>query len=222
MMGGLTMIVAAGVAVQLAHQPARSDAVLVTAVFDGDTVDIATIGHVRLLGIDAPEVTHGLDTAAPFAREARERLSGLVLRRYVRLEFDGVRDDVYGRRLAYLLTEDGTLINALLLREGLARISTRVGLSRLDELRRAEAEAQTLRRGMWGTPPLITPSEEYAGPLATGAKKRTTAKAPAPSRSRPVRTPRSKTARRKKSARAARVNHLEGRCPTRSISTSSV
>jgi endonuclease YncB( thermonuclease family) len=222
MMGGLTMIVAAGVAVQLSHQPARSDAVLVTAVFDGDTVDIATVGHVRLLGIDAPEVTHGLDTAAPFAREARERLSGLVLRRYVRLEFDGVRDDVYGRRLAYLLTEDGTLINALLLREGLARISTRVGLSRLDELRRAEAEAQTLRRGMWGAPPLITPSEEYAGQLVTGGKKRTTAKAPATPRSRPVRTPRSKTARRKKNARAAWVNHLEERCPTRSISTSSV
>jgi endonuclease YncB( thermonuclease family) len=178
------------VALQLSQAPTRSAAVLVTAVFDGDTIDVATIGHVRLLGIDAPEVTHGLDTAAPFAREARERLADLVLRRYIRLEFEGVRDDVYGRRLAYLLTEDGTFINAVLLREGLARISTRLPLSRLDQLRRAEAEAQAFRRGMWGAPPQIPPSPEY------GARKLTRAKGRTPPRARPAKPRAAKTPRK--------------------------
>jgi endonuclease YncB( thermonuclease family) len=42
----------------------RTDPVLVRAVFDGDTIDVATIGRVRLLGIDAPEIGRGFDTAA--------------------------------------------------------------------------------------------------------------------------------------------------------------
>jgi endonuclease YncB( thermonuclease family) len=170
-----SFILAAVAAIQISPPPMRSGPVLVTAVFDGDTIDVATIGHVRLLGIDAPEISHGLDTAAPFAREARQRLADLVLRRYVRLEFDGARNDVYGRRLAYLLTEDGTLINAVLLREGLARISARTLLSRLDELRRAEAQAQDFRRGMWGLPPQM-PSQEYAGRPRSSGAARTAAK----------------------------------------------
>ena len=137
-----------------------SDPVLVRAVFDGDTIDVASIGRVRLLGIDAPEVGHGLDTAAPFGKEARERLVALVLHRWVRLERDGVSHDVYDRRLAYVLREDGVFVNAALVRDGLARVSARVPLARLAELKRAEGEAQTFRRGMWGATPQI-PSTSY-------------------------------------------------------------
>jgi len=132
----------------------------VKAVFDGDTVDVAAVGHVRLLGIDAPEIGPGFDTPAPFGREARERLSGLVLHRWIRLEYEGPREDVYGRRLAYLLLDDGTVINTVLVREGLARISARLPLTRLDELRRAEAEAQAFHRGMWGATPQVS-SQDY-------------------------------------------------------------
>ncbi|HJZ70524.1 MAG TPA: thermonuclease family protein [Vicinamibacterales bacterium] len=140
----------------------RSDPLLVRAVVDGDTIDVATIGRVRLLGIDAPEIGRGYDTDAPFAREARARLTSLILRRWVRLEQDGAPFDVYDRRLAYVVTEDGVFVNALLVREGLARVSARAPLSRLAELQRAEAEAQAFRRGMWGgAPPIPTPS--YTG-----------------------------------------------------------
>ena len=64
--------------------PHRLDPVLVRSVLDGDTIDVATVGRVRLLGIDAPELAHGHGTAAPFAYEAREKLASLVLRRWVR------------------------------------------------------------------------------------------------------------------------------------------
>src|SRR4051812_45107727 len=133
----------------------RSDAVLVRRVVDGDTIDVATIGRVRLLGIDAPEIGRGYDTSAPFGREARQRLTSLVLHRWVRLEQEGQRLDAYNRHLAYVLTEDGQFVNALLVRDGLARVSARVPLTRLAELKRAEADAQAFRRGMWGSAPQI-------------------------------------------------------------------
>src|SRR2546427_6456238 len=48
---------------------------LFRSVIDGGTIDVATIGRVRLLGVEVPR------TSEPFAREARERLTALVLRR---------------------------------------------------------------------------------------------------------------------------------------------
>ena len=136
----------------------RSAPVLVRAVLDGDTVDVAAVGRVRLLGIDAPEVGRGFDTAAPFGREARDKLTSLVLHRWVRLEGDGPSLDAYSRRLAYVLREDGLFVNAAMVREGLARVSARLPLLRLDELKRAEAEAQAFRRGMWGATPQVPPA----------------------------------------------------------------
>ena len=133
----------------------QSAPVLVKAVIDGDTIDVATVGRVRLLGIDAPEVGHRFDSAAPFGREARERLTSLVLNRWVRLEQEGVAIDTYNRHLAYVITGDNQFINAVLVREGLARVSARLPLTRLAELRHAESEAQSARRGMWGSAPQI-------------------------------------------------------------------
>jgi micrococcal nuclease len=138
----------------------RSESVLVRAVLDGDTIDVAQYGRVRLLGIDAPETGREFDTSAPFGHEARERLAALVLHHWVRLEFEGPRLDVYNRHLAYVMREDGIFVNATLVRDGLARVSARTPLVRLDELKRAEAEAQRLRRGMWGATPRI-PATRY-------------------------------------------------------------
>src|SRR4051812_41165031 len=124
----------------------RSEAVLVRRVVDGDTIDVATIGRVRLLGIDAPEIGRGFDTSAPFAREARTRLAAIVLHRWIRLEQDGVPLDTYNRHLAYVLTEDGVFVNAVLVREGLARVTARLPLSRLLQLPRGESQAPAFSR----------------------------------------------------------------------------
>jgi micrococcal nuclease len=141
----------AAVVIAPSFQPVtRSEPVLVRAVPDGETIDVAAVGRVRLLGITAPRVGRGQDPPASFGREARDRLSALVLRRYLRLEYEAPRGDGGSRRAAYVLLEDGTFVNAVLVREGLARVSARVPLTRLDELRRAETEAKTLRRGLWG------------------------------------------------------------------------
>jgi micrococcal nuclease len=172
----------------LSSRITRSDPVLVRAVVDGDTIDVATVGRVRLLGIDAPEIGRGFDTAAPFAREARTRLTSLILHRWVRLEQEGAPVDVYDRRLAYVMTEDGSFINAVLVREGLARVTARVPLSRLSELQRAEAEAQAFRRGMWGAAPQI-PMPSYTG--RSKARRSPTSRSKTSSKKR--RRPRKKT-----------------------------
>ena len=130
----------------------RSDPVLVRYVIDGDTIDVAMVGRVRLLGIDAPEMGRGFDTAAPFGRQARDRLAMLVLHRWVRLEREGSRLDAYGRHLAYVVREDGVFVNAVLVSEGLARISAHVPLS-------AMAMIVTLALPMWSAqmPPTTQP-----------------------------------------------------------------
>ena len=164
----------------------RSELVLVKSVIDGDTISVTTFGRVRLLGIDAPETSHGLDTSAPFGNEARDKLARLILNRWIRLESEGPTLDIYNRRLAYAVTEDGQCINTVLVREGLARVSAREPLARLDELKRAEVEAQRFRRGMWGSTPPI-PSPGY------------TPRSGAPRSSAPKPTQPKKGARKKKS-----------------------
>src|SRR5262249_31042226 len=109
-MQNLITVVAAGAAAIAALTPPeikRSEPVLVRAVIDGDTIDVATYGRVRLLGIDAPEIGRGFDTVAPFGREARDRLTRLVLHRWIRLEQEEPTRDLYNRHLAYVMTETG-------------------------------------------------------------------------------------------------------------------
>jgi micrococcal nuclease len=162
----------------------QSAPLLVRSVIDGNTIDVATVGRVRLIGIDAPEIGHGLASSAPFGREARERLTTLVWHRWVRLEREGLAGDVSNRHLAYVITGDGQFVNAVLVREGLARVSARHPLTRLAELQRAEAEAQSTRRGMWGHAPTNPPagytprSRATRAPAARSKKPKTRKKKP--------------------------------------------
>ncbi len=149
-----TAIVAAAAIVQLSPTAklVRSDPVLVRAVVDGDTVVVAGVGRVRLLGVRAPELGRRYDSGEPFAQEARDRLTSIVLNRWVRLERETMRNpDTH--HAAYVLTEDGVFVNALLAREGLVRVTAHARLARLAELQQAESDARAFRRGMWGAAP---------------------------------------------------------------------
>src|SRR5262249_7756709 len=127
----------------IAISQARADYVLVRSVSGANTIVVSNAGRVRLLGID---------TTAAFDRQARDRLAGLVLNRWVRLEHDDADGGRAARRSVYVVTGDGTFVNAVLVREGLARVSARAAhtaAARLAELQRAEAEAQAFHRGLW-------------------------------------------------------------------------
>ena len=122
------------------------EVVAVRGVVDGNTVDVTNYGRVRLAGVHAPRLgRRGVDSE-PFADEARRRLEGLVASRFVRLEFPQA-----AHSSAYVLLEDGTLVNAALVADGLARVSGRPAGRRGEELLRAQSRAQAARLGIWGS-----------------------------------------------------------------------
>jgi endonuclease YncB( thermonuclease family) len=135
------LLVAAVAATQTSGSLQRSDPVLVRRVIDGATIEVAAFGRVRLLGL-----------TAPFGRAARDRLESLVLRHWVRLEYDAPAIATSRRHVAYVIREDGVFVNAAIVRDGLARVSTRTAFTRHQELQRAERDARALRLGMWAQP----------------------------------------------------------------------
>lgn len=84
----------------------------VTSVYDGDTFWIKAGDRVRLLGAGAPEEGRCL------ADKAKEKLEELVSGRVVKLTEE--KRDEWGRRMG-LVYVDGILVNAEMLRLGLAR-----------------------------------------------------------------------------------------------------
>ncbi len=123
---------------------------LVLHVGDGDTVNIENHLKVRLLGIDAPELEKEGRPADFLAHKAKAELSKLVKGRRVRLEYDQLRYDQYGRLLAYLFLPDGAMVNAELVRQGLAKVYIFPPNTRFQEpLMAAQRQAIEARRGIW-------------------------------------------------------------------------
>ena len=122
----------------------------VVQVVDGDTVVLADGIKVRVLGIDAPEMERNGRPADFLAHKAKAALAELTLDRTVSLSYDRLRYDHYGRLLAYLWLPDRTLVNAELVRRGLARVYfIAPNLSYQDDLLMAQQEAIEARRGIW-------------------------------------------------------------------------
>ncbi len=118
-------------------------------VVDGDTLELDGRERVRLIGVDAPERASAGSPAAAFAEESTAFAARLVSGQRVRLEFESNRRDAYGRTLAYVFLEDGTLLNLEIVRSGHARAYTRFPFERSAEFRAAEREARAGRRGLW-------------------------------------------------------------------------
>jgi micrococcal nuclease len=125
-------------------------AALVVRVIDGDTLVLAGGARVRLLGIDAPEMERDGHPADFLAHKAKAVLTALTLKRWIGLEYDRLRYDHYGRLLAYLVLPDHTLVNAALVRQGLARVYIIApNLGHREDLLAAQREAIEARRGIW-------------------------------------------------------------------------
>jgi len=131
--------------------PARAR---VHSVSDGDTIVLEGGQRVRYLGIDAPEVTHEGTPGGPLGDEAARYNRELVSGRSVMLEFEREREDDYGRLLAYVFLEDGTLVNREMVRRGLAYLCAKQRPLRYwDRLLDAQRQAMKERRGLWSLPP---------------------------------------------------------------------
>jgi endonuclease YncB( thermonuclease family) len=152
--------------------PASAWAQRVTKVPNGDTLVVEGVGTIHLLGIkraDEPAVRMGPSgprpqprsdpgTPAPAAvsgrinlsrdRPSRDLLRKLALGRTVRIEYDPLVGRS-GDRRAYLFLDDGTLLNAELLKAGRARVDASRQFVREQDFKRLEAEAQSAAVGIW-------------------------------------------------------------------------
>lgn len=101
---------------------------LCTRVVDGDTIVVDMDGKqekVRLIGVDTPETVHPEKPVEYFGKEASEFTKRMAEGKKVRLEYDWQDRDKYGRVLAYVYLEDGTFLNAEIVRQGFGFAYTR-------------------------------------------------------------------------------------------------
>jgi micrococcal nuclease len=166
-MGGLRTVIAVFV---IAFAPTAVWAQRVTSVPDGDTLVVNGVGKVRLLGIksadqSAVELGPTGPTAEPrreppttpaisgsihltHGRPSRDLLRKLALGQTVHIEYDSLVGS-NGDRAAYVFLDDGTLLNAEMLKTGRARVDATRQFVRETEFKRLEAEAQSAAIGIW-------------------------------------------------------------------------
>jgi len=142
-------------------EPSRPpQAALVVRIVDGDTLMLAGGIKVRVLGIDAPEMEQDGRPADFLAHQAKATLADFTLNKTIALEYDRLRYDQYGRLLAYLFLPDHTLVNAELVRRGLARVYFIAPNLRYQKvLLTAQQEAIEAQRGVWRQ--LLQPDEPF-------------------------------------------------------------
>lgn len=138
---------------------------LVKKVIDGDTIELSNGKKVRYIGVDAPETRRKVNGRWVFDPEdhavsAKEYNDALVYGTHVKLEFDEVRYDKYGRWLAYVYTDNGLMANAELVKQGLSSTYTfppNVKYRKL--LLEAQLDARKNKRGFWNTLKTISPGQ---------------------------------------------------------------
>ena len=131
----------------------------VTRVVDGDTFwidDGSAKGlKIRLIGVDAPEPrNNGKKMKGYFGTESSDYLTRLIGGKKVRLEYDVGRFDQYGRTLAYVYLEDGTFVNADLVKNGYATVmTTPPNVKYADTFVELAARARKHKKGLWKESP---------------------------------------------------------------------
>lgn len=141
---------------------AESREATVSEVLDGDTVVVpaedGTEEHVRMLGVDADEIAHNAsETAECWGDEAFAWTKALLSGQTIRLDYDEVCEDKYGRTLAYVwLPGMGDNGEDLLVNESIIRQGQAVVYEDFDNIRwapilyNAQDYAESYSLGLWG------------------------------------------------------------------------
>lgn len=128
----------------------------VSGYVDGETFKIdAGAGHatIRLLYIDTPESKKEDMPVEPYGPEAAELTSQLLQDSgEVRLTFDKEMKDRFNRTLAVVELRDGTILNELLLQEGLAKVLIIEPNTKMENVyKQLEQEAKQNKLGIWSS-----------------------------------------------------------------------
>jgi micrococcal nuclease len=130
-------------------------------IYDGDTIEVAGIGTVRLLGIDAPEYKAsqrdryyqrwGIEpsTLRRIHEEGKTFLIETLKGEVVVLETEAGKRDRYNRLLAFVYLPDGRLLNQLLLEQGFAVVYRRFDFKLKSDFLKTEELSRNNRQGLW-------------------------------------------------------------------------
>ena len=131
---------------------AQAGPLKVFRVTDGDTITVRD-GRIektiRLVGIDAPEISHKKrEPSQPYAQAATKYLAGLVLNKTVEIKDYG--QDRYGRTLGVVFL-GGKNVNLEMVKAGYAEVYRGTPASGFDTAPywKAEEEARAAKKGMW-------------------------------------------------------------------------
>jgi micrococcal nuclease len=148
---------------------------VVERVSDGDTLKVKDSQgnefNVRFACVDAPEIPHSKKereskTASDrnqfaWGAKAQERLQQLVQQAGDRVKLTVTDSDRYGRKVAEVRLPNGTFVQEVLVREGLALVY-RPYLNKCpsrDIIQQAEAQAKQQQRGVWSDAKFVKPWE---------------------------------------------------------------
>ena len=127
----------------------------VVRVVDGDTIIVRIEDNdvtVRLIGMDTPEVVDPRKPVECFGKQASDKAKATLSSMQVHLATDSSQDtyDKYGRLLAYVYLEDGTLFNKMMIADGYAHEYTYDIPYRFQtDFKLAEKDARMHERGLW-------------------------------------------------------------------------
>jgi len=148
-LGPLLLVVLLLAGCEADEQPSGRRTAVVERVTDGDTIRLAGLGRVRLIGIDTPEVYGGSQCYGQQASAFAKR----VLRpgRAVRYRLGIEERDRYGRLLAYVWLRDGRMLNLLLAERGYATpLTIPPNVDYADRFVAAARRARRAGLGLWG------------------------------------------------------------------------
>lgn len=124
----------------------------VSRVVDGDTIEVKLDGKaykLRYIGVDTPETVDPNRPVGCFGPEASKRNKELILGKTVELEKDVSETDAFGRLLRYVWL-DGEMVNARLVRDGYAQVSTYPPDVKYQQLfLQLQREAREAGAGLW-------------------------------------------------------------------------
>jgi endonuclease YncB( thermonuclease family) len=119
-------------------------------IYDGDTLTLTNGERVRLLNINAPEITNRSRDGEPGGEAAKAWLIQQIGEKPVFLRFDAERRDQYNRLLAHVFLEDERHLNAEMLAAGLASLTIHPpNLLYVDAMQKAEQQARDNKLGIW-------------------------------------------------------------------------
>lgn len=155
------------------RKPEREPWRTIVKVADGDTVTLSDGQNVRLIGIDTPESGDNQKLLRDIGRmggkatkgelialgkEAGSFTRGLANGKRCWLEYEREKNDQYGRLLAYVHLEDGTVLNEAILAAGYARVYAPQRIKYYKRYVYLQTEARIRQRGFWAGESPAAPS----------------------------------------------------------------